>query len=102
MCFCSIQIKRSNCTYNDYPDDDNKIDLIAGESTYEDALSLFDYCNGKYFARRIMDITIKKLIENQIISKQPDETVSKYSKIHLFAYSVSVKRYLKLKEDKGW
>ena len=97
-----MQIKRSDCPYNDYPDDDNKIDLIADELTYEDALSLFDYCNGNYFARRIMDITIKKLIENQIISKQPDETVSKYSKIHLFTYSVKVKRYLKLKEDKGW
>lgn len=29
-------------------------------------------------------------------------SVSKYSKIHLFTYSVNVKRYLKLKEDKGW
>ena len=81
---------------------DNKIDLIADESTYEDALSLFDYCNGNRFARRIMDITIKKLAENKIISKQPDETVSKYSKTHLFTCSVNVKRYLKLKEDKRW
>lgn len=102
VCFCSMQIERSDYPYNGYPDDDNKIDLIADESTYEDALSLFDYCNGNHFARRIMDITIKKLIENKIISKQPDETVSKYSKTHLFTYSVNVKRYLKLKEDKGW
>ena len=100
--FCSMQIERSDCPYNDYPDDDNKIDLIADESTYEDALSLFDYCNGNRFSRRIMDITIGKLIENKIISKQPDETISKYSKTRLFTYSVNVKRYLKLKEDKGW
>lgn len=96
--FCSMQIERGDCPYNDYPDGDNKIDLVADESIYEEALQLFDYYNGNRFAIKIMDTAIKELIKNKIISKKPDEAVSEYSKTRLFIYQVNERRYLKLKE----
>ena len=40
VCFCSMQIERSDYPYNGYPDDDNKIDLII-----ETELSRLDWAN---------------------------------------------------------
>lgn len=97
--FCSLQVDLGSYPYNSYPTCDNKIDLIADESSYDDAISLFDYCNGNRFARRVMDVAIKELIKNKIIGEYPIDAESALSKTPLRLYQVKMKRYLKIKED---
>ena len=67
--FCSLQIIESDHPYNGYPLCDSEVSIISNESIYEDALKLFDYYNGNHFNKRIINITISKLIKNNIIDK---------------------------------
>ena len=97
--FCSLQIVESNIPDNPYPNSENEIRLIAEESTYDDALLLFDYCNGNHFARRIMDITVKELNKHDIIRYEPKEVLNKFINIKILLYSFNIRRYEKLKKD---
>ena len=97
--FCQMQIEQSDYPYNPYPDCDNKIELVADESTYEDSLRLFDYYNGNRFTKRIIKCAIDELSKNKIIDN-PIKFKTKYDNGVL--YRVNVHRYQKLKEEKYW
>ena len=97
--FCAMQVQGNNHPYNAFPERDNEIEVIAEESTYDDALRLFDCYNGNHFAKRIMDIAVKELIKHHIIRREPDVAICKLINTKYLLYSFNIRRYEKLKED---
>ena len=95
--FCSLQVDRGSYPYNPGIASDDAISIAADDSTFEDALYLFDYYNGNLFVKHVFDKATSELEKNKIIEKLCEYKAG-FSKCTL--YRVMVKRCYKVDESK--